>query len=104
MGRWPGRVYIDAKISDIQTLIDVVHRLGLADQVFFWFGNDKKERLLRQLAPDIDLKTNAYNTEAIFKADKNYRADIVETELNWITPELVEACRYTGIELMLFAV
>ena len=70
----------------------------------FWFGSDKKERLLRQLAPDIDLKTNAYNTEAIFKADKNYRADIVETELHWITPELVEAYRYAGIELMLFAV
>ncbi len=102
MGRWPGRVYIDAKISDIQTLIDVVHRLSLADQVFFWFGSDKKERLLRQLAPDIDLKTNAYNTEAIFKADKNYCADIVETELNWIIPELVEACRQTGIKLMLF--
>ena len=96
------RVYIDAKVPDIQPLVDLVRRLGLTEQVFFWFGSDKKERLFRRLAPEIDLMTNAYNTEAVFKAQKNYRADIVETELNWITSELLDACRQAGIKLMLF--
>ena len=43
------RVYIDAKVADPQPLIDMVRELEMADQVFFWFGNDKKERLFRRL-------------------------------------------------------
>jgi hypothetical protein len=46
--------------------------------------------------------TNAYNTAAVFNAHENYRADVIETELEWITQELVEACRRTGIKLMIF--
>ena len=72
------------------------------DQVLFWFGNDKKERLFRGLTPDIGLMTNAYNTEAVYNASVNYKADIVETELNWITVEIVAACRQTGAKLMIF--
>lgn len=96
------RIYIDAKVPDIQPLVELVRRLEMTDQVFFWFGNDKQERLFRQLAPEIDLMTNAYNTKAVYKAEKNYRANIIETELNWITADLVDACRQTGIKLMLF--
>lgn len=96
------KVYIDAKVSDIQPLIELVYQLKMNDQVFFWFGNDKKERHFRQLAPDIALMTNAYNVEAVINAQKNYRADIVETELKSISLEMVEVCRQAGIKLMVF--
>ncbi len=96
------RIYIDAKVPDIQPLIELVRQLEMSEQVFFWFGNDKKERLFRQLAPNISLMTNAYSAQAVHDAHTNYRATIVETELNWVTQDLVDACRHYGIKLMVF--
>ena len=100
------KVYLDAKIdpNSIEALVDTVRAAGLEkEDAFFWFGTDGKELEFRRVAPDLQLMTNAYSADDVVRAHERYRADVVETELPWITPELVEQCRRYGIRLMLVA-
>jgi glycerophosphoryl diester phosphodiesterase len=99
------KIYLDAKIdqNSIAALIDTVRQAGMEQEAFFWFGTDAKELEFRRLAPDLQLMTNAYSAQDVVRAHQRYQADLVETELPWITPQLVAACRRYDIRLMLVA-
>ena len=101
------RVYLDVKDAELAPLIEVVQRTGMAEEVFFGFGfgfgTGGRMMRFRRLAPDLKLKANAFCLAQAARAVERYGADIVETNLNWITPELVAYCRERGVLLMLSA-
>ncbi|MCE7983222.1 MAG: glycerophosphodiester phosphodiesterase [Caldilinea sp. CFX5] len=103
--RWikgKAKVFLDVKAADPQQMIDLIHAVGMADDVFFWSGSDAWALALRRLAPHLALKINVETVEDVLRAHEVYRANIVEVGLANMNPALCSACRERGIKMMLY--
>lgn len=96
------KVYFDVKDADIGELVALVRQLGMEDESFFWFGDERDARRFRGIAPGLELKINAASVEDVEAAARDFRADIIEVRLPNLTPELIDACRDRGLEIMVY--
>lgn len=103
--RWikgKAKVYLDVKAADPQQLVDLIHAVDLADDVFFWSGNNMWALALRRLAPHLALKINVKTVEDVVRAHEVYQANIVEVGLAQMSPALQTACQAYGIKVMIY--
>ncbi|MEZ4729099.1 MAG: glycerophosphodiester phosphodiesterase family protein [Caldilineaceae bacterium] len=103
--RWikgKAKVFLDVKVADPQQLIDLVHKVDMADAVFFWSGSNLWAQELRALAPHLALKINVKTVEDVIRAHELYRANMVEVGLAEMSRELYDACHTRGIKVMIY--
>jgi glycerophosphoryl diester phosphodiesterase len=96
------KVYFDVKDADLKQLIDLVHKVGMQSDCFFWFGSSAQALKFRELDRQLPLKVNASSIPSVVEAAEKYRANIVEVGLERMSPELVEACRERGLKIMIY--
>lgn len=96
------RVYFDVKDADVAGLVALVRGLDMEDECFFWFGDRDQALRFREIAPDLRLKINASTVDDVETAEREFQADIIEVRLRHVTPELVQACRERGMEIMVY--
>lgn len=104
--RWikgKAKVYLDVKTGDLEEIVALIRDLGMEEDVFFWFWNNRKAHQLKELAPAMDLKINAATPAEAREAKAQYQATIVECEVGQVTPELLQTCQELGIRLMVYA-
>ena len=103
--RWikgKAKVYLDVKAADPQQIVDLIHAVGMADDVFFWSGSDRWALALRAIAPHFALKINVKTVADVVRAYEEYQANIVEVGLEQMTPALQSACQERGIKVMIY--
>ena len=104
--RWikgKAKVYIDFKSEHVSLLIDLIYRTGMEEDTFCWFSRSAQAREFRRAAPDLALMRNAYSLNDVIDADETYKAQIIESELAWITTQMVEEARRRQLKIMLVA-
>lgn len=97
------KIYIDFKNGDLPKLLSLLKAQGIEREVFFWFFSPKMAKQFRELAPDLTLKVNASTPEEVAAAVRDYQANIIETNVDRLTPALREACSKHGVKIMLKA-
>lgn len=103
--RWikgKAKVYLDVKAAAPQRIIDLIHTVGMMDDVFFWSGSNEWALALRALAPHLALKINVKTVEDVVRAHEIYRANIVEVGLANMSEALQMACQARGIKIMVY--
>lgn len=103
--RWikgQAKVFLDVKAADPQQMIDLIQAVGMADDVFFWSGNDAWALALRRLAPHLALKINVKTVADVVRAHEVYHANIVEVDLAHMNQALQTACQARGIKIMIY--
>ncbi|MEZ4862492.1 MAG: glycerophosphodiester phosphodiesterase family protein [Caldilineaceae bacterium] len=103
--RWikgKARVFLDVKAAEPQKLIDLIDAVGMANDCFFWSGDDAWALQLRRLAPHLQLKINVRTVIDVMLAHDTFRANIVEVGLKEMNQSLLDACRARNIRLMIY--
>ena len=100
--RGKARIFFDVKRADLPQLLALVHDMQMQDDCFFWFGDPDAARAFRRLSPTLALKVNADDAAAALAAHDDLAANIIETGLDDLNLELVDACRARGMKLMVF--
>lgn len=103
--RWikgKAKVYLDVKAADPQQIVDLIHAVDLADDVFFWSGSNAWALALREIAPQLALKINVKTVEDVVRAHEVYRANIVEVGLEQMSQALQTACQARSIKVMIY--
>lgn len=96
------KLFLDVKAADPQQIIDLIHTVGMTDDVFFWSGSNAWALTLRTLAPHLALKINVKTVEDVVRAHELYRANIVEVGLADMSQALQAACQARGIKVMIY--
>jgi glycerophosphoryl diester phosphodiesterase len=94
------KVYFDVKSADLAKLIALVYDVGMEKDCFFWFDRAERALQFRELNRELALKVNVRNVDDVRKAAEHYKANIIETGLRNMTPELVAACREQNLRIM----
>ncbi len=94
------KVYFDVKNADLKQLIALVYEVGMENDCFFWFDRPERALEFRQLDEKLPLKVNAGTVEDVKKAVEVYKANIIETSLERMTPEFIEVCRANNLKIM----
>jgi glycerophosphoryl diester phosphodiesterase len=94
------KVYFDVKACDIKQLVDLVYAVGMEKDCFFWFDNAKKAEEFRKLDQKLPLKVNVKNAAEVANVYDKLAANIVEVGVAQLSPELKDACKERGIEVM----
>ncbi len=97
------KVYLDVKTGNLEEIVALILELGMEEDVFFWFWNNRKAQQLKELAPAMGLKINTATPAEVQEAKGQYQATIIECEVGQVTPELRQTCRELGIRLMVYA-
>lgn len=103
--RWikgKAKLFLDVKHADLAALIDLIRRLEMADDVFFWFWEGVQARRFRQLAPDLALKINAGTVDDVIRAHEEHQANIVEVDFGQMSQSILDACRERAIKVMVY--
>jgi glycerophosphoryl diester phosphodiesterase len=103
--RWikgKAKVFLDVKAADPQSIVALIHRVGMADEVFFWSGSNAWALALREIAPQLALKINVKTVADVVRAHDVYGANIVEVGLPHMTQAVQNACRERGIKVMIY--
>jgi glycerophosphoryl diester phosphodiesterase len=95
------KVYLDVKRADLERLIRLIYDVGLEHDCFFWFGDKKMAHRFRELAPDLPLKVNVKNVKEFSAAAAQFRANIVEIDLDKVSQPLLDECRRRGLKIMI---
>jgi len=95
------KVYFDVKHADLKQLITLVYDVGLENDCFFWFDRAERALEFREIDKKLPLKVNVSNIGDVREAADRYRANIVETGLGQMSPELVDACRARDLKIMI---
>ncbi len=104
--RWikgKAKVYLDVKTADLEKLVNLIRKLEMEDETFFWFWNDAMLEEFQELAPQLRVKINAHNPEEVREAKEQHSAYIIECNVHEITPELVATCRALNVKIMAYA-
>lgn len=104
--RWikgKAKIYIDFKAENVSPLIDLIYRTGMENDTFCWFAYSAQARKFRQGAPALALMRNAYSLNDVINADTSYNAQIIESELSWITAPMIKEARQRQLKIMLVA-
>lgn len=97
------KIYIDFKNGDLARLVELVERMGMGHEVFFWSYSPAHALKLRGLAPHWQLKVNADTPQAAEDAVARYKATMIECGVEDLTDELRAACVKHGLKIMLKA-
>lgn len=103
--RWikgKAKIFFDVKRADLPQLLALIHDVQMEDDCFFWFGDPDAALAFRRLAPHLALKVNADDAAGVLAAQERLAANIIETGLDNLNQELVDACRSRGMKLMVF--
>lgn len=103
--RWikgKAKVFFDVKMEDPQPVIDLVYKMGLEQECFFWFGSDQAAVRFRELNRHLPLKINVSKAEDVAMAVNDFGANIVEVDLDNMNRKLFNACRELGVKIMIF--
>ncbi len=104
--RWikgKAKVYLDVKTADLEEVVRLVRELNMEEDTFFWFWSEGMLEDFRALAPELRIKINAHSPEEVKEAKAQYNANIIECNVQEITPEMVQACDDLGIQIMAYA-
>lgn len=96
------KVFFDVKMEDPQPVIDLVYKIGLEQECFFWFGSHQAAVRFRELDQHLPLKINVSKVEDVAVAVKEFGANIVEVKLDAMNRELQNACREHSVKIMIF--
>jgi glycerophosphoryl diester phosphodiesterase len=103
--RWikgKAKVFFDVKMEDPQPVIELVYKIGLEQECFFWFGSQQATVRFRELDRQLALKINVKKAEDVEAAVKELGANIVEVGLADMGQKLLDACRKYGVKIMVF--
>ncbi|MCC6456397.1 MAG: alkaline phosphatase family protein [Caldilineaceae bacterium] len=103
--RWikgKAKVFFDVKSANLPEVVALVREIGLADECFWWSGDDQVMRELKRLAPEMALKVNVESVADVVAADEEFGAALVEVRLKDMSVALVEECRRRGIQVMIY--
>jgi glycerophosphoryl diester phosphodiesterase len=95
-------VFIDVKFAHPQQLIDLLHATDMVEDCFLWSGSDEWMQIAHALGPELTLKVNVGRPGDVVGAVERFGAQIVETDLKRMSPELVAACRAHGLKIMVY--
>jgi len=101
--RWikgKAKIFFDVKNADARQLADLVYATGFQQDCFFWSSDENWMRRLHELDPQLALKVNVKSPEEARQARQVFGAQIVETGLENLTPELLETCHALGMRVM----
>ncbi|MDF9800186.1 glycerophosphoryl diester phosphodiesterase [Catalinimonas alkaloidigena] len=104
--RWikgKAKAYLDVKTADLEEVVRLVRKYNMEDETFFWFWSDSMLEEFSVLAPELRVKINAHSVEEVMEAKEKYDADIIECNVQEITPEMVQLCDSLGIQIMAYA-
>ena len=79
-----------------------MYDVGLENDSFFWFDNDRKALDFRKLDQKLALKMNAANPEQMKDRKERFAANIVEVGPAGLTPKNIQACHELGMKLMVY--
>jgi len=96
------KIYFDVKDADLSRLINLVYRTGFERDCFFWFSNDSRARQLRDIDKNLPLKMNAQDIPSLEKV-MPYNPRIIETRLEYVSPDFVKFCRQNKLKIMVNA-
>jgi glycerophosphoryl diester phosphodiesterase len=94
------KVYFDVKNADLKQLIALVYDVGMENDCFFWFDRAERALEFRELDKKLPLKVNVGNVNDVRDAVERYQANIVETGLRQMSPELIDACHERNLKIM----
>ena len=103
--RWikgKAKIFFDVKRADLPHLLALIRDMQMQDDCFFWFGDPDAALAFRHLAPELALKVNADDAAGVLAAHERLAATIIETGLDSLSQEMVDACRARGMKLMVF--
>lgn len=95
------KVFFDVKVVDIKPVIDLVYKVGLEDECFFWFDTLLGTVRFRKLDQKLPLKVNISKVKHVDIVHEYFGANIVEVELDRMSRELLDACRQRKIKVMI---
>ena len=100
--RGKAKLFLDIKMADHEQLLALLRETGMEDECFFWSGDARWMRRLKEIAPSMQLKVNVASVQDVLDVHEQYGADIVEVSLANITQELIDTCRKHGIKMMAY--
>jgi glycerophosphoryl diester phosphodiesterase len=100
--RGKAKLFIDVKSAAHAPLLELIYQNQLQNDCFFWSGDDEWLRRLYELDSQLTTKVNVRTAAEVAIAQRTYGARIVETTLEHMNHELLDACRARNIKLMLY--
>lgn len=95
------RIFFDVKYADLERLVDLVRRLDMEDECFFWFGREKFAKMFREVTTTLPLKINVRSPEDVVAARAVHGANIVELSLGNMSARMAEICDANDIRTMI---
>tara|TARA_B100000700_G_scaffold294008_1_gene355559 strand:+ start:379 stop:1119 length:741 start_codon:yes stop_codon:yes gene_type:complete len=96
------KVYFDVKSATHDALIEQVEKHDLADECFFWSGDNEWALRLKQVAPHLPLKVNVNSLETLIQRHDHFGMDIIEISLDNVNDDILKAASDLGIRVMVY--
>lgn len=96
------KVYFDMKDASLEDFVPKIYELGMENDCFFWFSSWQQTRRFRELYPDLGLKVNASNAEALDSLKTNFNPQVIECSVDDLSGEFTRACHKLGLKVMPF--
>jgi len=95
------KIFFDVKYADLEELVDMVYRLSLQEECFFWFGRPQFAQRFVEVAPKLPIKINVRTADDVKRAKEEFDASIVELYLEDMRDEVVDICRELDVKTMI---
>jgi glycerophosphoryl diester phosphodiesterase len=96
------KIYFDVKTPEIKGLVALVYKIGMQNDCFFWFANNKRAKEFRELEKDIALKMSV---KEIGDMDSilDYDPQLIECKIDLLTPQVITFCQKNNLKIMVNA-
>ena len=94
------KVYFDMKDFRFEEFIPFVYEIGMEKDCFFWFSTWEQTKEFRKLYPELALKVNASNVDALDSLKRLYNPQIIECSADDLSDEFIRSCRKHGMKVM----
>jgi len=94
------KVYFDMKDYSLEDFIPEIYKQGMEKDCFFWFPDWDQARQFRKRYPDLMLKVNASDPEALDSLKTLYHPQIIECSADDLSDDLIRACHEKGMKVM----
>lgn len=100
--RGKAKVYLDVKDADIKKLTQLIRKLKMEKESFFWFGDSTMTAEFRKIAPDLMLKVNAENKEQVERALAIFKPNIIECSVETASKDFINFCHSKKLKVMVY--
>lgn len=96
-------VYVEIKRAEAREVLETVKAHNMLEKCFFWSGDIKLMRWLRQQSPDIILMAPRWKFSSVSEAVSTYAAQIIEFDVERDNLAEIKQCHALGVRSMIYS-